>query len=494
MAALMRLNRARLAPLGLVFLLLLLCGCAVPLGPGYHLRRETMVTRFRPGTSSALRIETESLVRNVGNRPLGHITIQMPKLLPAHAHVDVLVAGRSVRPVEKSVAGRTQLIVPFHPPLDRKQSIRFRVDYEITMSAGEFVLEPDDWFATFVRPPHLFAKGRGHAEKTAVKVFLPGGYRALMGARSRGVHHGLPGGATEYKYEIRQGDFPPFLGIGRFGQQRVRSEHRNVVFWTNRPLGARCYGVVADHLVATADMYRTVFGRLFKDRFTIPVIEAPTGGSARIREVADGFGSVPEGIVFSVAPAKFCSQPERYFPAADRALAATWFGWAVAPEPDVRAIMGSGVRRYAALVAEEGSRGAAAQARQVNTWIEEYDRLRSRTKPLAPIRLGAHPLPSQRQMAGIQSALFLIALQDRFGPGPVRRALAHLVTSLRDSTAGLDDVRSALEQATNRNLFDFIGEWLGRAGIPATFRRRYLTGESKGAYQKDSILIPRRAR
>lgn len=489
----MRTNRVWLAPLGLGLLLLFLSGCAVPLGPGYQLHQETVVVHYRPGTPLVLHVRTETVVRGFGNKRLRAVRVLLPDRFPADGHVSVRLAGRTVPAVPKRNKGKTILVVPLQHPLSLHQSIDFELEYTLHLAAAEFILEPKDWTARFLRPAHLFSHGRPRAEKTELKVVLPSGYRVLMGQHKPAKSHVGPRGETEYRYVVHRRDFEPFLAVGKFTERKVRSDDREVAFWTLQTLDEACAQTMAGHLAAVAELYRSDFGPSFKHRRTIPVIELPPGGQSYVWDMDDGFGSVPGGLVFSIPPAELCKRPKDYFATADRALAATWFGWVVTPEPDARAIFGGGAQRYAAFLAEEGSNGTPARERQVRAWLKDYERLRAQAKPVAPTQLDLHAAAAQRRMAGIQSALCLIALQDRFGPEPVRSALAHLIHSFRGSSAGLDDVRSALEEATGKNLFNFVNRWLRRPGIPGSFRQRYLTARPKAA-EEDFVSSSRRAR
>ena len=69
--------------------------------------------------------------------------------------------------------------------------------------------------------------------------------------------------------------------------------------------------------------------------------------------------------------------------------------------------------------------------------------------------------------------MFFVALEDRYGKENVRRALAHLVRSLRGSRFGFAELRSALELETQQNLGDFFRLWLDQTGIPPEVRARY---------------------
>ncbi len=469
MAALTRTLRTRLLAPGLVFLLALLSGCAVPLGPGFRVSRESVTVRYRPSLPG-FHYTVRAVVRNTGNRPLDAVRIQVARQQRGG------VAAASTLGSQTAAAGgkRLSFALPFQPPLGQKETRRqVPFSYVVPAHGQAVLLEPRDWFPVFLPPEGLFAEGEPRARKTELDIFVPADYRVLTTGRALAVHRDLRGGVSEYRFETRNGDFLPFLLIARYAEQTIGNGKDRVAFWTRRTLPGACAEAFAAHLGETSRFYRSTFTRARKDNRPIPFIELPTGNASPIRDEADGFGSVPGGVVFSVPATELCAQPSRYFFPADRALAATWFGWAVEPERGSRPILAAGVQRYAALAAEERAGGAAARDRQVANWLAEYDRDARLAAPVAPARLTSHSTPLQRRMAGIQSALSLIALQDRFGALPVERALAHLVRSLRGKSAGLNELRSALEEETGSDLYGFFNRWLGRPEIPAAFRRRY---------------------
>ncbi|HVB34613.1 MAG TPA: hypothetical protein VNJ52_09610 [Patescibacteria group bacterium] len=474
MAAVIRLDRNRLAPLLFLPLSALLAGCTQPLGPGYQIRRETVTVRYdHRAVAPAVYYSVRAVVRNTGNRPLTMLRIRAPR----HNSPAAFAAPSSAGPPGPG-SRPGSLPVPMEPPLRRGRSRLIPFGYLVPVRGGGVFLEPEDWFPSFLPPHGLFAHGEPWARKTEIDIFVPHGYRALTTGRLRLVRQGRPGGETEYVYEIRGRDFPPFLLIGQYEEGRIRARGRDVLFWTRRPFDSGCAQTVATEAAATATLYRSLFGGVGKKRGPIRMIEITPANSAAAQDSDAPIGTVPYGVLFSADTADVCRQPHRFFHLVDRDLAATWFGWAVRPEPSARAILGNGAGDYAALIAEEKRDGPGARERQVKDWLAEYDRLASRTRPLAPGNLGLHPTGDQRKLAGIQSALCLVALEDRLGAEPVRRALRDLVESLRGRAAGRDELRSALERQSGQNLYDFLNRWFGQAGIPAAFQQRYSAGKN----------------
>ena len=83
----------------------------------------------------------------------------------------------------------------------------------------------------------------------------------------------------------------------------------------------------------------------------------------------------------------------------------------------------------------------------------------------------------QRRIARLKAALFFIALEDADGEAPVRQGLKQVVTILGGQEVGYDDVRSALEQSTGKNLAEPFRTWLYSKGMPQDFRARYQSGK-----------------
>ena len=470
MAAVLRFDRFRTAffLLALAFLPLWLTGCAVNLGPTFRLRRERVVVHYAVQPIARLQTSVHVVVRNVGTRSLAELRFrtagQLEQVKPAAA-ASAQSGSDASEPDDRASASS----IAMKPSLGRRRSRMIFFSRQIPLEGLSVFLEPDEWFPSFIPPRGLFGRGEPWAPRTEIDIFVPYGYRALTSGRLRRARQGHPGGEAEYAYSVRQEDFPPYLVVGQYEQQKIRVRGQSVLFWSSTPFDPGCARTVADEAVETAGLYRSLFGRLPEYLGPIRVIEIASAGTGS-REPDE---TAPNAVLFSVNPADACRQMNRFLFLVARNLAATWFGWGVRPEPAARAILGTGAQDYAALIAEEKREGPAARKRQVIDWLTEYDRLRSRAKPLPPGELGTHPTGDQLRMAGVQSALCLVALEDRLGADPVRRALKDVVGALEGSTAGRNELRSALERESGQDLYEFFNEWLGKAGVPAAFRRRY---------------------
>jgi hypothetical protein len=487
-------RRAPLALLGFAILPMFLAGCAAPLGPGYDLRRETLAVHYvdRAG-AAAIDYSLRASAQNTGNQPLDMLRVQAPQRMEQEAELHGTESAQVSANTSGAGARSGSLPIRMDPPLGRRKSREIQFSYSVPVRGGTIFLEPEEWFPSFLPPRGLFAKSAPRSERTQADIYVPPGDRVLTSGRLRFVHSASGGAETEYAYEIRGDDFPPFLLVGRYQEQKVVARGRAVTFWTPEPVDSGCARTLAGDAVSAAEFYPGMFGLVGKARQPIRLIQIPGESFSSLAVSGDATRSIPFGVLFSQSPADACRQPDRFFYSAARSLAATWFGWAVRPQGDARSIMG-GVQDYAALLAVEQQYGPQARRRQVAEWLAEYGRLSSHTRPLAPANLDASATLAQRRMAALQSALCFVALEDRFGSEPVKQGLRNLVGSLRGSDAGRNELRSALERQTGVDLYGFFNQWLGRRGIPSPFRQRYMAADSRSNLNADVNPPPRSER
>jgi aminopeptidase N len=105
--------------------------------------------------------------------------------------------------------------------------------------------------------------------------------------------------------------------------------------------------------------------------------------------------------------------------------------------------------------------------------MESYESFRS----AADEKTGFGPVVNyNRQQVRAQSykgALFLVELQDIVGKDPFYRALRRVLAAMAGQEIGSEVLRSALEEASGRNLAPVFHAWFDRPGLPEEFRERY---------------------
>jgi hypothetical protein len=448
---------------------LLLAGCTVPLGPGYRIRSETVRVRYLPAASE-LAVGADWRLRNTGNGPLDALRLDLPVSRgPAAAApaAEVNATPAAVSPAAGAHPGRFLLAVD--PPWRRKKDGNVKVRYRLAVGSAAtpgpaaFYLDFADWFPEIAPPPGRFSHGGSRGREVDLEIFVPRLFRVLTSGELREFR--VSAGGLAYRFSARRRDGRPFLLVGRYQEQKFATAGREVILWTLEPLPPGEAKEVATRLARAYRVYRKAFGPVRRYPGPLRIAEEPGGGRGG-RAFADGV------LLDESWFAQARTSPD--FLSAERALAGAWFGVAVRPERDAAIVLGEGAAEYAALLAEESIVTPSARRAAVTAWLERYDRNRASVKelPLAQID-PERASPAVREMAASKAALFFIALEDQCGPANVRGALAHLVHSLRDSSAGLAELRAALEQAAGQDLAGFFREWLEHVGIPATFRARY---------------------
>jgi hypothetical protein len=168
---------------------------------------------------------------------------------------------------------------------------------------------------------------------------------------------------------------------------------------------------------------------------------------------------------------------------ATEALAQSWFSDQIYPAPNAVIGIGYGLAGYASITVDEQRSGDSARQKRIQQFLARYD---DGVKRLAGKQIDGKPLaeesiiatsPSdpydQRRVSLAKAPLFYAALEDAAGAGNVRTGLAHVVKTLRGQQVTFDDIRSAIESASGKNLAGLFRAWLYNPGIPRDFRERY---------------------
>jgi hypothetical protein len=284
----------------------------------------------------------------------------------------------------------------------------------------------------------------------------------------------MAGSEIEYRFELSKDDLPPYIVAGHYMQWPAGRDSHSAVFWTAQPLKGD--PAPAEQEIASAwRTLETTFGSLDRNIAVPHIVE-----SAQLRRSAQGEEEGPEaaaafpgGAIVNPAALDLGVDSNQFLDMVSRALAHNWFGDELAPTPDAALGIGEGLPEYATIVIEEARNGPAARRDRILRYLRRYEegRKQANETPLGLTKI-TDPV-AQRRIALAKAPLFFIELEDICGEGPMRGALKHLVELLRGQELGYDDLRSALEQATNRNLAGPFRVWLNANGIPQDFLDRY---------------------
>lgn len=468
--------------------LLLLCGysCDAPLAPGYRAVKESYQVRFVPGDPPTLQIAARYTLENSGSADLTSIDVTLPNQKPfGREDLQLKVNGAPMEPAAleqvEQESQKSVVRIPIDPPWGRKQTRDISIDYAfrspanrgplITMSKDAFHLGSQAWFPQFQRPKHLLASAPLRPDRTDYAIRVPSDFLILARGTLKGKKK--TGDEIEYRFELSKDELPPYIVAGRYMQWPAGRNRPSAAFWTIQPLKGDP-APAAEEISAAWLTLEASFGSLDKNIAAPHIVEsAQLRRSDQSEEGPAAATAFPGGAIVNPEALDLGVDGRQFLDIVSHALAHNWFGDELIPTPDAALGIGEGLPEYATIVIEEARNGPAARRDRILRYLGRYeeDRKQADETPLVLTTL-TDPI-AQRRIALAKAPLFFIEMEDICGEVPMRSALAHLVTLLRGRELGYDDLRSALEQAANRNLASTFRVWLNEKGIPQDFLDRY---------------------
>jgi hypothetical protein len=276
----------------------------------------------------------------------------------------------------------------------------------------------------------------------------------------------------ESRYLLRIKDFAPFAVGGQYVESSSKDQNGSIVFWTLEPLKEDT-ATAARRISFAWNTMQTDFGPLDKNLGAPHVVESPELRNHVTGKPGPAAASFPGGALVNTAALALGINSEEFLDKVTHAIAHNWFGEQIYPAPFAALGIGEGLPEYATIVIDEASKGEAARHRRIVEYLHMYDEASSKAVeiPLGVTKM-ADP-PEQRAISLAKAPLFFIALEDRCGEAPVRSALARIVSLLRGQQVGYNEIRSAIEQTSGKDLAEFFRTWLYESGIPKDFRSKY---------------------
>jgi hypothetical protein len=480
-----------------VVLLLCATSCTVPLAPGYQILKETREVRFSAGPPPELRIRTSYTLQNSGLSDLAFIDVIFPdERAYGRANLHVEWNGHEVTPeklpAEYQAEHPDTLRLACDPPWARREQRSLQIDYSfvepaeqgarITLGAANFHLGSRGWIPLPQPPGRVLAPYPARPAKTFYTVRVPENFLVLGGGTPAGRKK--DGAETEYRFELRKDDLPAYVVAGRYVDSSSRGKSANktdVAFWTLQPL-QQDPAAAAQRIAAAWSALQRDFGPLDKNIPGPHMVESPELRARAGEEGQAAAASFPGGALVNSGALGLGFQSDEVVQQINQALAHSWFGVEMYPEPDAAVGIGEGLPNYATIVGDESTGGEPARRRRIQQFLDAYDKAVQRTAgtPTAEksiITTMLYDPFEQRRIAAAKSALFFTALEDAYGEAPVRSGLARVVALLRGKEVGFNDLRAALEQTTGKNLAEPFRDWLYRTGMPQDFRNRYAAGK-----------------
>jgi len=465
----------------------------VPLAPGYQILKESREVRFSAGPPPELRIRTSYTLQNSGLSDLGFIDIIFPdEKVYGRTNLRVEWNGHEVTPeklpAEYQAEHPDTLRLPCDPPWARREQRSLQIDYSfvapveqgarITLGAANFHLGSRGWIPLPQPPDRVLAPYPARPPKTFYTVRVPGNFLVLGGGTPAGRKK--DGGDVEYRFELRKDDLPAYVVAGRYVDSSLWGKSANktdVAFWTLQPL-QEDPAAAAQRIAAAWSALQKDFGPLDKNIPGPHIVESP---DLRVRAGEEGrpaAASFPGGALLNSNALALGFQSDEVVQDINQALAHSWFGVEMYPEPDAVVGIGEGLPNYATIVVDESTGGEPGRRRRIRQFLEAYDAAVKGTAGTSSaeksiITTMLYDPFEQRRIAAAKAALFFIALEDAYGEEPVRSGLARVVALLRGKEVGFNDLRAAIEETTGKNLAEPFRVWLYRTGMPQDFRDRY---------------------
>ena len=463
--------------------------CTTPLAPAYRISKESREIQFVSGAPPALKIQARFTLVNYGNSDLKFIDMVVPvEKTSGFSNLRVEIDGRNVNPAplpaEQQPDHPHTLRIQFESTWKQKEKRDLLIEYElraaeeagsqVTLGPKTFSLGFRGWFTVFQPPNRTLSPFPARPDKTAITIRVPSSFLVL----SRGTKAGKTAGKTtaaneiDYRYLLRANDLAPFAVGGQYVEWSTKSSATTVTFWTLEPLRDDA-SKAAQRIADAWSTMQTDFGPLDKSISGPHVVESPELRNRLTGDAGPAAAPFPGGALVNPAALALGIRSDGFIDRVTHAIARNWFGEQIYPAPFAALGLGEGLPAYATIVIDEASKGEAARRARVAGYLRAYDDAAAKA---VEIRLGVAKMsdpPEQRAIALAKAPLFFIALEDAYGEKPVRAALARVVSLLRGQEVGYNEIRSAIEQESGKDLAEFFRTWLYELGIPKDFRARY---------------------
>jgi hypothetical protein len=478
--------QSRLAPLAVVAILISSAACTVPLAPGYAISKESREIRFVSGAAPALKIRGQFTLVNSGTSKLNFIDVVVPVektfgMNDLHVEVNGHEVSAVPLPTELQYDHPHTLRIPLESAWEQKQKRELLIEYalrspddsgsQITLSPKTFSLGFSGWFAVLQPPDHALSPFPKRPDKTLITIRTPANFLVL----SRGTKAGAKklGDETETRYIVRAKDLSPFAVGGQYVEaSSSRGRNGSVAFWTLEPVKGDT-ATSAQRIESAWNVMQNDFGPLDRNISGPHVAESPELHNHLTGEAGPAAAAFPGGALVSSAALALGINNEEFLDRVTHAIAHDWFGQQIYPAPFAAMGLGEGLPEYATIVIDEASKGEAGRRQRIVEYLRAYDEA---SKKAVEISLGTAKLtdpPEQRAISLAKAPLFFIALEDQCGEVPVRAALKRIVTLLRGQEVGYNEIRSAIEQESGKDLAEFFRRWLYELGIPKDFLAKY---------------------
>ncbi|MGA2482257.1 MAG: hypothetical protein ABSF92_03980 [Candidatus Acidiferrales bacterium] len=459
--------------------------CAVPLGPGYSIEKQTVDVRFVPAPETRIEFSADYQLRNTGNQPLSAFELRLPPERRLRVEsVSITWDGQAIPFERRGDSGGKILSMQLSSSWPIKQVHALHLQYRIApgeangpqldFPADSFYLPPGVWLAALLPPPGTFASGGAPPKSWVLFLTAPGDF--LVHATGELKRQAQRDGEARLEFEQGARDRSPFVMAGRYHEQKYRGSPYTVIIWRKTAFEPADAERLAHKVQQIAKTYDGMFGPRGGHARPVWIADSPVPAKWHDQTVPLPNGSlgVAESIFFPRPPPD-CAfihvsesdgtlfEQEKMGREIALSLAETWLGYGQGPSSSTLPSPMAQLPDYAAAVSREAeeSTGGASRERSIHEALERV-----------PIS-GAGQSAKRAGMNADDSLLFFYALEDKYGREHLHAALRHMVQARRLQTYEVQDLMAALEQETHQEVGSFFRLWLKHPGIPEEFRARY---------------------
>jgi len=331
----------------------LACGCAHPLGPGFHLDVRQATISVPGATPGRMHIHVIDELGNTGDRPLHSLEVRLPEG-PAFGgqNLRVSIEGVQVKPQRSSEVDARMMRAPFEPEWNQNEKRKIVTEWDlqpenavrgtIVASPNGFFIADETAFPLWQTPHGLFATGGTDPDKELLTVSAPPDFRVL--APGKPLKPQADGSEIARRFLINPDvDSRTYVVAGRYQEKTVRTREGEVRFWTYRPIDESDAPMAAARLSRSMKTLEEFFGAASDGKTSVRIAEAPVELPAELRSAGEpGGASFPHGALLDPQAFQLGIANESVLQLAEYELTRTWFGWRVRPRPEAQILMGRG--------------------------------------------------------------------------------------------------------------------------------------------------------
>jgi hypothetical protein len=462
---------------------ILASGCVHPLGPGYHFGDRQAEIQASSASPDRIHFHVVDELENNGDRPLRFLEVRLPEARSfGEQHLRVLIESAQVSPQRSSEIDSRMMRAPFDPPWQQNEKRKIVTEWDLMpdpSARGTIAASPNGFFVAdetalpLWQTPHgAFAVGGAKPAQELLTVIAPRDFRVLAPGKPGKVAHN--GDAVAERFLIDpNNDFLTYVVAGRYLEKNFHSRNGDVQFWTFRAIDGLPAQTAVDRLASSMKALTEYFAPPSGRKPVPRILEAPVELPAEFGAAGDPGGvSFPEGVLLDPRIFPHGIASEEVLQLTEYEFTRSWFGWRVRPRPEAQILMGRGVGLFGLVIAAE-SRGQDQRRSMVLSLIDRFDEARAAAPDKRLMEPPAGYSRAERISTAYRGALFFVALEDLCGQDNLRIALRDIIRTRASSDTGYEELRSAVESASQKDLAEMFRAWLVQPNIPPEFRARY---------------------